>query len=100
MELERYRFGLEPDRVLWTKITEFVRNGEFGLASGVEPAGGFRRVWFREEIDPADVAFEADLYLITKALAQKFKSPDAAPVPTPQPVQPVSPAPARRGAQE
>jgi hypothetical protein len=84
---------LDPDRVLRTKIVEFVRSGEFGFASGAESVGGFRRVWFGEEIDPADVTFEADVYLLTKALAQKLKSPDMAPVPTPQPAQPASPVP-------
>lgn len=84
---------LDPDRVLRTKIVEFVKNGEFGFASGVEPAGGFRRIWFREDIDPADVAFEADVYLIIRALAKKLKSPDAAPVVTPQPAQPEGPLP-------
>jgi hypothetical protein len=82
---------LDPDRVLKTKIAEFVKSGEFGFASGVEPAGGFRRIWARDEIDPADVAFEADVYLITKALAEKLRSPDATPVPAPPSAQPEPP---------
>ena len=85
---------LDPDRVLRARITEFVAKVEFGFASGADPAGGYRRVWFREDIDPVEIAFEADIYLLGKAVAAKFKSPDAPPLPIPQPVQSASPMPA------
>ncbi len=65
---------LDPDRVLRTRISEFVAAGEFGLASGAEPGGGFRRLWYHEDIDQADVAFEADVYLVTKAVTERAKS--------------------------
>jgi hypothetical protein len=67
---------LDPDRVLRARIAEFVAAGEFGLASGAGPTGGFRRVWFREDIDPVEIAFEADIYLLTRAVSEKLKSPE------------------------
>jgi len=72
---------LDPDRVLRARIAEFVAAGDFGLASGAEPAGGYRRIWFSEEINSAEIAFEADVYLLTKAVAAKLKSPEITPTP-------------------
>ena len=37
---------LDPDGVLKTKLVEFVGRGEFGLASGPKPEGGYERLWF------------------------------------------------------
>jgi hypothetical protein len=82
---------LDPDRVLRTRILEFVATGEFGFASGADPALGFRKVWFHEDIDPADITFESDVYLLTKAVAAKLKSPEATPTPGPEPTAPASP---------
>jgi len=76
---------IDPDPVLRARIAEFVSAGEFGLASGAEPGGKYRRVWFREDVGPAEIAFEADVYLLTKALAEKLKSPGSTPVPPPEP---------------
>jgi hypothetical protein len=85
---------IDPDPVLRTRIAGFVSAGEFGLASGVESSWKYRRVWFHEDVGPAEIAFEADVYLLSKALAEKLKSPSAAPLPTPEPAQPASPMPA------
>ncbi len=76
---------VDPDRALKTRIVEFVAKGEFGLASGGDPAAGFRRVWFREDIDPADVGFEAGVYLLTAAVATRLKAPEITPTPGPEP---------------
>src|SRR5262249_47966493 len=76
---------IDPDPVLRARIAEFVSAGEFGLASGAEPGGKSRRVWFREDVGPAEIAFEADVYLLTEALAEKLKSPGSTPVPPPEP---------------
>jgi hypothetical protein len=76
---------VDPDRVLKARIVEFVTKREFGLASGGDPAGGFRRVWFREDIDAADVAFEAGVYLLTAAIATRLKAPEITPTPGPEP---------------
>lgn len=84
---------IDPDRVLKMRLAEFVMKGEFGLASGAEPGGGFRRIWFREDVDPADVRFEADLYLLAKAAAAKLMAPDVAPVPGSEPTLPPRPEP-------
>ena len=85
---------LDPDRVLRTRIAEFVAAGDFGLASGAEPAGGYRRIWFREDIEPVEVAFEADVYLLTKAIAASPKLAGAEPRPGgPEPVGPDHPEP-------
>jgi hypothetical protein len=85
---------IDPDPVLRTRIAEFVSAGEFGLASGAEPDGKYRRVWFREDVGPAEIAFEADVYLLTKAPAGKLKSPETIPISPsePEPVPPTTPA--------
>src|SRR5216683_2191518 len=83
---------LDPDRVLRTRIAEFVAAGEFGLGSGADPAVGFRKVWFCEDIDPVEIAFEADVYLLAKAVAAKLKSQEVSPTPAPEPMSPRVPA--------
>ena len=35
----------DPDAVLRRQIIQFVWSGDFGLASGPKPQGGFGRVW-------------------------------------------------------
>jgi Protein of unknown function (DUF499) len=55
---------IDPDPVLRARIAEFVSAGEFGLASGAEPGGKYRRVWFREDVGPAEIVFEADVHLL------------------------------------
>jgi len=37
---------VDPDLYLRQWIPEFVTNGEFGLASGGDPATGYSRIWF------------------------------------------------------
>ena len=79
---------LEPDKVLRQKIIEFVEKGEFGLGSGRRQDGGLNRVWFKETVEPDDVAFESDVHLVTRATAQQLKAPPApvvATTPTPEP---------------
>jgi hypothetical protein len=83
---------IDPDPLLRTRIAEYVTKGEFGLASGAEPAGGkYRRIWFCEDVGSAEIAFEADVYLLTKALAENLKSSGATPLPAPEPAQPATP---------
>ena len=84
---------IDPDPVLRGRIAEFVSHGEFGLASGAEPDGRYRRVWFREDVGPAEIAFEADVYLLAKGLAEKLKSPETIPIPPsePEPMRPETP---------
>ena len=62
----------DPDSVLREKIVAFVANGDFGLASGAAGDGGFDRVWFKELLAPDEVVFEGDVYLLTRAVAEKL----------------------------
>ena len=76
----------DADRVLQKKIVEFVAKGDFGLASGRQPTGQFDRVSFREDIDPVDVMFDANVYLLTRLIAERLMTPeDPEPEATPQP---------------
>jgi hypothetical protein len=77
------------------RLAEYVTKGEFGLASGAEPDGKYRRVWFREEVSGVEIAFEADVYLLTKGLAQRLKSPEVTPTSPPKPEAPPLPELAR-----
>ncbi len=76
---------LDPDSVLKSRIVEFVRKGDFGLASGQTPGGGYGRVLFEEEVDPADIMFDSGVFLLLKSKATALKSdrapdrPDEAP---------------------
>ncbi len=77
---------LDPDTTLRGKIVEFVGRGDFGLASHLKPDGTFERVWFQEPVSSEELAFEADVFLLTRARARALKSgspPPAPPLPTP-----------------
>jgi hypothetical protein len=83
---------LDPDTTLRNKIVEFVSRGDFGLAYGQKPDGGYELVLFEESIDPADVTFEGGVFLLLKSKAKTLKAapepvPDggAGPTPTPKP---------------
>ncbi len=81
---------LDPDATLRSKIIEFVKRGDFGLASGQKADGGYERVWFRETLDPDEVSFEAGVFLLLKTTVERLKdekpaqplSSPAAPTPT------------------
>jgi hypothetical protein len=83
---------MDPDAVLRHKIVEFVGQGDFGLASGHRPDGTYDRIWYREAMAPEEVAFEADVFLLTKAKARALKA-GAEPGPTPVPPPESSPRP-------
>lgn len=65
---------LDPDKYLKGKVPEFVTRGDFGLASGQQPGGGYTRIWFEELLPADEVAFDADVYLLTKVKAKAFKT--------------------------
>jgi len=67
---------LDPDIVLRTKIVDFVSSskGDFGLASGPKADGTYERIWFQEQISPDEVAFDAGVFLLTKAKAKALKN--------------------------
>ena len=77
---------VDPDAVLRRKIVEFVDKGDFGLGSGRGTDGRFERVSFEEPVSSEDVMFAADVYLLTRGLAQRLKAP-----PTPEPETPPGP---------
>src|SRR5262249_42778476 len=41
---------LDVDAVLKRKVVEFVKHGDFGLASAPTPEGGYERLWFAEAV--------------------------------------------------
>ncbi|MGH7917622.1 MAG: DUF499 domain-containing protein, partial [Candidatus Binataceae bacterium] len=64
---------INPDEYLKRKIPEFVKNGDFGLASGGQPGGGFIRVWFGEPLSPDEVSFDADVFLLRRDRAKALR---------------------------
>ena len=64
---------LNTDDVLVPKIVQFVDKSDFGLGSGRQPNGTFDRVAFGEAIDPADVTFDANVYLLSREAAEKLR---------------------------
>ena len=89
---------IDPDAVLRRQIVAFVSHGDFGFASGRAEDGGFQRLWYTEPLGPAEVSFDADVFLLTKAKAEALKtrpedpiqpqpgpSPDPRPEPKPDP---------------
>jgi hypothetical protein len=85
---------VDPDRVLQDKIVEFVRNGDFGLASGPIAGGGYERVYFQEAINPEDVAFESGVLLLKKQTAAALsRSPGSAEPARPPVIEPPGPQP-------
>jgi hypothetical protein len=69
---------VDPDSVLRGKISEFVGRGDFGLASGQRADGSFERVWFDELLPLDEVAFDAGVFLVRKAIASGLKRGEAA----------------------
>jgi hypothetical protein len=84
---------LDPDTVLRSQIVKFVENGEFGFASGPRPDGTYDRLWYNEPLPFEEIAFDAGVFLLTKAKAKALKSgvqppvvePLSGPTPGPQP---------------
>ena len=65
---------VDPDTILKNKIVEFVKNGDFGLASGQKAGGTYERLWFQETVAPEEVAFEAGVFLLRKTATEAVKS--------------------------
>jgi hypothetical protein len=78
---------LDPDHLLRSRITEWVETGEFGLASGAQQNGEYLRSWFNQLVAPAEITFDADVYLLKPAVAAALKAPRGA-----SPASPVEPA--------
>ena len=93
---------IDPDSILRRKIVDFVGNGDFGLASGSTGEGQYERLWHAEPIGAEEVAFEARVFLLSKAKAEELKAPpgdptkpqqEPAPSPSPEPEPEPEPAP-------
>lgn len=88
---------LDVDVVLKAKIVEFVGKGDFGLASGQQPGGGFSRCWFKELISSDEVVFDGQTFLLLPAVAERLSARPAAPTETASPpetgIPTASPAP-------
>ncbi len=70
---------LDPDVTLKQRITEFVRNRDFGLASGPKGNGTYERIWFDETISADEVAFESAVFLLKRQKAEALKSGEVTP---------------------
>lgn len=77
---------MEPDAVLRKQIVDFVSRGDFGLASGGKGDGQYERVWYKEPVQADEVAFEADVYLLTKAKADELRGAEAVAATQPAPL--------------
>ena len=75
---------VDPDAVLRDQIVAFVSRGDFGFASGHTEDGEFQRLWYAEPLGAAEVSFDADVFLLTKAKAEALKECPPDPIP-PQP---------------
>ena len=77
---------MDPDSVLRNQIIAFVSHSDFGFASGRTEDGGFQRLWYGEPLGAAEISFEADVFLLTKAKAAALKvQPKPSPEPRPEP---------------
>lgn len=89
---------VDPDTILKNKTVEFVERGDFGLASGKKTDGTFERIWFMEFVESEEVAFESDVFLLRKPIAETLKEgktekPAQGPEPEPQPTPSSGPEP-------
>jgi hypothetical protein len=91
---------VDPDAVLRRKIAEFVSHGDLGLASGRKNDGTYERWWFKDIVGTEEIAFEPDVFLLRKAVAEALSAgasskpePEPTPQPDPGPVSSPSPGP-------
>lgn len=92
---------IDPETILRRRIVDFVKNGDLGLASGPSNDGRYERIWYAETIDAEDVAFEPNVFLLTKKRAAELRAttheatqPHPEPVPQPEPEPQPGPEPA------
>jgi Protein of unknown function (DUF499) len=65
---------INPDEYLKRKVPEFIASGDFGLASGDQPGGGYQRIWFSEPMSADEVSFDPDVYLLKKESAKALRA--------------------------
>ena len=66
---------IDPDTVLRRQILDFVERGDFGVASGENGSGTYGRVWYRERMAAEEMVFEPGVYLLTRAEAERHRTP-------------------------
>ena len=85
---------IDPETILKRQISEFVSNGDFGLASNDKGDGTYGLLWYADPTPLEEVAFEPRVFLLTKKKAEELKAtsegtqeqrPGPTPVPEPQP---------------
>jgi len=94
---------LDVDAVLRAKIVEFIGKGDFGLASGQQPGGGFSRVWFKELISADEITFDGQTFLLLPSVAKTVTAAPGSPPtiePTPSVVIDVPPPTPPAGVQQ
>ena len=85
---------IDPDTILRRKIVDFVKNGDFGLASRPTDEGRYERMWHAEPIEAEEVAFEPNVFLLTKKKAAELSAATPEPThPHPEPVPQSKPEP-------
>ncbi len=90
---------IDPDLILRRQIVEFVARGDFGLAYGPKDDGGFERLWYAEPIRDEEVAFETNVFLLTKTRVEQLREigdpdhPEWKPAPRPSPTPKPEPGP-------
>jgi len=76
---------IDPDATLRRKIIGFGASGSFGLASGKTPDGRYERMWYAEPVGIEEVAFDPNVFLLTKARSGELRTV-AVREPTPPPI--------------
>lgn len=64
---------LDPDHILLSRIAQWVATGEFGLAAGARPDGGYDHVWHRRIVPLSEIAFDGDTYLLKAATVDALR---------------------------
>ena len=82
----------KPDHSLKQMIVRAVREGIFGVGSSKDGTR-MQRVWFKEDLDPSEIMFDHETYLLLPARAEAEKTGELPSGPTPHDPQPPEPAP-------
>jgi hypothetical protein len=65
---------LDPDAYLRSRLPDFVMRGDFGVASGQKPDGGYSRLWIGEMLPEGEIAFDSDVFLLLAKTAGALKA--------------------------
>jgi hypothetical protein len=82
----------KADQSLKQMIVRAVRQGIFGLGSSKDETK-MQRVWFKEDLDPVEIMFDYETYLLLPARAEAEKAGETVPAPSPPGPEPPGPTP-------